>query len=126
LSSQTKPDWFSKDEIDAVASLAGVDGAIVMTRELAILGFGAKINVPAENVANIKWHQFLPIPGRQEVLESTLEDLGGTRHQSSAKFVGVNRDSVAFVISQDRHMKLMHWDSGLEAVVVTRNAQWWL
>ena len=39
----------------------------------------------------------------EEVVVSPLEALGGTRHQSAARFVATNHDAVALVISQDGH-----------------------
>lgn len=108
--------------VRAVASLAGVDGAIVLTRDLRVLGFGAKIaviNDPSPRVC-----MFRPEPGTQDVVLSPLEDLGGTRHQSAARFVAVNRDAVALVISQDRHLSVANWDKQIDSVAVVRNAEW--
>jgi hypothetical protein len=57
---------------------------------------------------------------------SPLEDVGGTRHQSAARFTAANRDAVALVISQDRHLSVLSWDKALDAVAVVRNAEWWV
>jgi len=92
--------------VRAIASLAGIDGAIVMTRKLELLGFGAKIAVDAARAPKVC--MFRPTPGSQEVVQSALEDLGGTRHQSAARFADANHDTVALVISQDRHMSVVH------------------
>lgn len=108
----------------AAASLAAVDGAVVMTRDMNILGFGAKIATQGDTVPAV--HIFDPQPGKQEVVLSHLEDLGGTRHQSAARFVAANRDAVALVISQDRHLSVMHWDTELDSVAIMRNAEWWM
>lgn len=110
--------------IRAVASLAGVDGAIVITRDLELLGFGAKITV-SDNAA-LKVCLFRPEPGSQKIVPSQLEELGGTRHQSAARFVAANRDTAAIVISQDRHISIMHWDSAIDSVNVLRHAEWWV
>jgi len=111
-------------EIRATASLAKVDGAIVITRDLQLLGFGAKIAVPG-NITSVLCI-IHPKPGSQNLAPSALEDLGGTRHQSAARFAGTNRDTVALVISQDRHMSVMHWDESIRSVAVLRNVEWWL
>jgi hypothetical protein len=110
--------------VRTIASLAGVDGAIVITRDLQVLGFGAKIAGTGNAVPNIC--MFRPVPGSQEVVSSPLEDLGGTRHQSSARFVNANRDTVAIVISQDRHMSVVHWQDSIDSLSVLRNAEWWV
>jgi hypothetical protein len=109
--------------IESISSLAGIDGAIVITKQLKILGFGAKIAMKDEGP--LKICMFRPVPGQQEVVQSPLEDLGGTRHQSSARFVAANKDSIAVVISQDGHMSIMHWNEEFKSVFVLRNAELW-
>lgn len=110
--------------VRSTASLAGVDGAVVIARDLRVFGFGAKISVAANGAPQVC--MFRAEPGRQEAIPSPLEDLGGTRHQSAARFVAVNRESVALVISQDRHMSVLHWEGPIESVAVIRNAEWWV
>ena len=110
--------------VRAVASLAEADGAVVMTRELAVLGFGAKIAVRGNTLPQTAL--FRPVPGDQDGAVSPFEDIGGTRHQSSARFVDAHHDAVALVISQDRHLSVIHWDGGAGALCVLRNAEWWI
>ena len=110
--------------VRAVASLAEADGAVVMTRELAVLGFGAKIAVRGNTRPQTAL--FRPVPGDQDGAVSPFEDIGGTRHQSSARFVDAHHDAVALVISQDRHLSVIHWDGGAGALCVLRNAEWWI
>jgi hypothetical protein len=114
--------WYGEREVQAVASLAGVDGAIVMTQDLRVLGCGATIAVAGDVVPRVC--MFRPGPGSQDVVISPLEKLGGTRHQSGARFVDANRDSVAIIVSQDRHMSVVHWDDANDAVSVVRNTEW--
>jgi hypothetical protein len=106
--------------IGAIASLAGVDGAIVITRDLQLVGFGAKIAVGGDVTPQVRMYE----PGSQEGVCSPFENLGGTRHQSAARFAGRNRDTVALVISQDRYLSVMHWDEGTNSVSVLRKAEW--
>lgn len=40
----------------------------------------------------------------------TLEKLGGTRHQSAARFVAEQKDAVAFVVSQDGDVTAFAWE----------------
>lgn len=110
--------------IREIASFAGVDGAVVMTRDLKLLGFGAKIEfTPGSDVQVCK---FQARPGAQKVFPCRLEDLGGMRHQSGARFIAENKDAVAIIVSQDRHVSLMNWDEKLKSVRVIRNAEWWI
>ena len=104
------------------APLAAVDGAVVLTQDLRVLGFGAKIaagNVPTVNM-------FLPLQGGQDIVPTPVERCGGTRHQSAARFVNANKDAVAVVISQDRHLSVFSWDDDMDAVVMVRRAEWWV
>jgi hypothetical protein len=111
-------------DIRAIASLSAVDGAIVMTQDLRVLGFGAKI--AAESSVPAQVCLFRPEPGTQPVLPSPLENLGGTRHQSAARFAAANKEAVVLVISQDRHMSVVHWHEPINSVAVVRNAEWWV
>jgi hypothetical protein len=110
--------------IEMIATFAKVDGAVVMTRDMQILGFGAKIAFQSEQEVPVC--KFKPVPNAQEVLRLRLEDTGGMRHQSAARFVEAQRDAAAIVVSQDRHVSLMNWDDKISAVCVVRNAEWWV
>jgi hypothetical protein len=104
-----------------VASLGAVDGALVLTPDLRVLGFGAKLGaneVPKLVIGG-------PEPGRQRMEQSAIEQAGGTRHQSAIRFIGAHHDCVAVVVSHDRHVSFMFWSNDLEAVVQVRNAHWW-
>jgi DNA integrity scanning protein DisA with diadenylate cyclase activity len=105
-----------------MASLANVDGALVITRDLSVIGFGAKIAVggAAPRVVRLE-------PGTQAVVQATLEDAGtGMRHQAAVRFADANKDAVALVISQDRHMSVIHWDDKNSSVVILPNAERWI
>ena len=110
--------------MQAIAPLAAVDGAVVMTSDLKLLGFGAKIEFKLGS--DVPVNKFQPKRGNQPVVASRLEDLGGMRHQSAARFIEANRGAVAIVISQDRHVSVMNWDQTLNSVTVVRNAEWWI
>jgi hypothetical protein len=94
--------------IDAVAGLTAVDGALVMTGQLEVLGFGAKIArrkgwAPVEQVTVTE-----PIQGGAGTLVHP-EQLGGTRHLSAAQFAQDQRDSAALVASQDGRFTVFAW-----------------
>ncbi len=114
--------WDIVNIVRPTASLAAVDGAVVVTQDLRVLGFGAKI--AAENVTTV--NIFLPLQDGQDVVPTPVERCGGTRHQSAARFVNANRDAVAVVISQDRHLSVFSWDDTMVAVVMVRRAEWWV
>jgi len=111
-----------KSAVGPIARFADVDGAIVVTKDLRVLGFGAKIAVDG---AQPHVCMFKPEPGEQEIVPTPSEALGGTRHQSAAKFVERNKDSLALVISQDRRLSVAHWNQEIGMVAVVRDAQFW-
>jgi hypothetical protein len=104
-----------------VASLAGVDGAVVVTRDLRVLGFGAKIGVT--DVSPSVYH-LRPELREQALVAERVQTSGGTRHQSAARFVAANKESAALVISQDVHLSVMHWHPPADGVAILRNAEW--
>ena len=114
--------WDVVNIVRPTASLAAVDGAVVLTQDLRVLGFGAKIAGGSVTTVNI----FLPLQGGQDIVPTPVERCGGTRHQSAARFVNANRDAVAVVISQDRHLSVFSWDEAMDAVVMVRRAEWWV
>jgi hypothetical protein len=109
--------------VRAAAPLAAVDGAVVITKDMGVIGFGAKITAQAA----CKVLMVQPVQTDEPQLPSEqLEVVGGTRHQSAARFVAANHDAVALVISQDRHVSIMEWEDRCNCVRVFRNAEWWL
>lgn len=114
--------------ISKIASLAQVDGAVVLTSDLRIRGFGAKIAVTTTEDPTVTELRPRSSEGgdeaeRDEVIG--LEKLGGTRHQSAARFVAAHPKTVAIVASSDRRLSIMSWDAARASVVVFRNAEWW-
>jgi hypothetical protein len=94
--------------VAAVAGLTAVDGAVVLTDEYELLGFGAKI------ARRKRWPQVEqvrltePIEGAVPTLIHP-EQLGGTRHLSAAQFIQDQRDAVALVASQDGRFTVFEW-----------------
>jgi len=101
--------------VDAIAGLTAVDGAVVMTNQYQLLGFGAKITrrKGCGRVERISVTE--PIEGGVGMLAHP-EELGGTRHQSAAQFVQDQRDSVALVASQDGRFTIFEWSPTEEMV----------
>ncbi|HEY1956416.1 MAG TPA: hypothetical protein VGH28_12410, partial [Polyangiaceae bacterium] len=106
-----------------VAPYASVDGAVVITQSLEIVGFGAKIVVPADAAS----HVYISGPhlGPHPVELRPVEDTGGMRHQSAARFASASHESVAVVVSHDGHVSLFYWDDDLGGVSMIRNVEWW-
>jgi sensor domain DACNV-containing protein len=101
--------------IDAIAGLTAVDGALVMTDQYEVLGFGAKITRRrgSGQVEQIRMTE--PIEGGPVALVHP-EQLGGTRHLSAAQFVKDQPDAVALVASQDQRFTIFEWSPREEIV----------
>jgi hypothetical protein len=106
----------------SVARLTAVDGAMVMTSDLEVAVFGAKIRAIDADVAPETVLVREPVEGTVEE-EVPLARLGNTRHQSAAQFVFDQRDALAVVASQDRAVTILSWDDARGGVVAIRHAE---
>ena len=79
------------------ASLASVDGAVVITDKLRLLGFGAEVVALSHTLKGVRLAK--DVNGKDGV-EAPIEEYG-TRHRSAFRFCSSHEDTMAFVISQD-------------------------
>ena len=80
-----------------VASLAAVDGAVVMTRRFELLGFGGEISGELEPVHVVR--KSLDLEGESTIREGTQGV--GTRHRSAYRLACALPDTLLVVVSQD-------------------------
>ncbi len=103
------------------AALTEIDGALVLSPTLQLIGAGAKINADGEfKLRTIR----LTEPA--EIGETTVRDLGGTRHQSAARFVHQNTDCTAFVVSSDGPVTGFAWITDKKVVAALQRLDWHL
>jgi hypothetical protein len=91
-----------------VAMLTEVDGAVVMTDRLEILGFGAEISGALPEVECVD--RSLDLEGIERVSERT--DRVGTRHRSSYRLSQHVHDAFVIVVSQDGGVRFVRWQDG--------------
>ncbi len=91
-----------------VASLADVDGAVVMTNQFEILGFGAEISGALPEVDFVD--RSLDLEGVRRVAERT--DQVGTRHRSAYRLCQHLHDALVIVVSQDGGVRFVRWHDG--------------
>ena len=87
------------DAADVVAGLSAVDGALILTSDLRVPGFGAEIVLDAAapvNAYQVAGHLARTGHGPEVDSESF-----GMRHRSAMRCVGVAEATAAFVASQD-------------------------
>jgi hypothetical protein len=80
-----------------VASLAAIDGAVVLDKRFSILGFGAEVSgeIPTPPLV----YRALDTEGRRRELNSVEEV--GTRHRAAYRFVQLHPTGLAVVVSHD-------------------------
>jgi hypothetical protein len=92
-----------RNSIDLVGAFANVDGAVVITDQLRVLGFGAEVvsvNRTLREILRLR-------PNGKRGSRITLEEFG-TRHRSAARACASVSDVVAFVVSQDGALRVCH------------------
>ncbi|MFL5346355.1 MAG: putative sensor domain DACNV-containing protein [Hyalangium sp.] len=89
------------DAIRFISALCAVDGAVVLTDRLRLLGFGAEITVINDDLKKV--HVAKDYTGKAE-RQVPIESFG-TRHRSSFRFCHQKPEGLAFVMSQDGGIK---------------------
>jgi hypothetical protein len=102
--------------------LTAVDGAVIVNDDLKVLAFGAKIK-PLDTSKSPETLFVSESSAESVPLEVSLSEFGGTRHQSAAQFVFDQRQSVAFVASQDGLMTMLTWHEGVGSVAAVRHIE---
>lgn len=93
---------------DYLAGLAAVDGALVLTQQLDLVGFGVEIQatqVPLERVyraLDLEAHQRQPL----------AVDHGGTRHRAAYRLCLAAPECLTIVVSQDGSVQFVHEQAG--------------
>ena len=112
-----RPDWPENllEAIEVLGGFTAVDGATVVTRQFALLAFGAKVTrrTDGSSVAQILLTE--PVLGSQATRLPPAQN-GGTRHLAAAQFVHDQPDSLALVASQDGNFTVFSWSEELQLV----------
>ena len=113
----TRRDW-QDNLLDTIGTLGGftaVDGATVITRQYALLAFGAKVTRSATGSPVEQLIVTEPVVGTSATTLHPAKN-GGTRHLAAAQFVHDQRDAVALVASQDGNFTVFSWSEPLGMV----------
>jgi hypothetical protein len=86
-----------------VANLTGTDGAVVMTKDFEVLGFGGEIHCNEYEVSKIA--RALDLEADNVKIESILRV--GTRHRSVYRFCKAIENAIGQVISQDGNVRFV-------------------
>ena len=88
-----------------LASLASVDGAVLVTQRFELLGFGVEISGHLPSVKTL--HRAVDIEARELRLEDA--ERYGTRHRSAYRLCAQLPDLLAIVLSQDGHIQMVKY-----------------
>ena len=91
-----------------LAGLADIDGAVVMSKRLEVLGFGGEIVGDLPDVPVVM--KALDLEG--EVREEEATDGVGTRHRSVYRLCAAIHDALGIVVSQDGGVRLVGFKDG--------------
>jgi DNA integrity scanning protein DisA with diadenylate cyclase activity len=102
-----------------IAGLAGVDGAVVLTRRFELLGFGCEIGGDLSEVPTVR--RALDVEGSHSSIETT--ETVGTRHRSAYRLCQRIPGALVIVVSQDgwvrfvtcKDRNLMYWDHAVNS-----------
>jgi len=113
----THRDWQENllDTISTVGGFTAVDGATVLTRDYALLAFGAKVTRSATGSPVEQLIVTEPVVGSTSTTIHPAKN-GGTRHLAAAQFVHDQHDGVALVASQDGNFTVFSWSDALQLV----------
>jgi hypothetical protein len=109
---------------DFVAALAAVDGAVLLQRDLRLVGFGAEITkaeMPSSD-EKVEYGNHPPPLGKPP--PALLTDFG-MRHRSAIRFCQEVSGTMAFVISQDGGIRLFHSVDGSVRQWIELSAEEW-
>jgi hypothetical protein len=108
-----------QNEVENIAGLTAVDGAMVITRDHHLLTFGAKI-VRKRDSNSIEMLAYTePVVGG-EATDKYATEIGGTRHLSAAQFIYDQHDALALVASQDGYFTVFSWSPTAQKVQAHR------
>jgi hypothetical protein len=91
-----------------IASLAAIDGAVLLSKRFELVGFGAEVS--AELPAPRQVWRALDIEGAERA--SDLAESVGTRHRAAYRFVQNHPRGLAVVISHDGAVRFVAWRDG--------------
>ena len=105
------------DAADFVARLTAVDGALVLTSDLRVLGFGAEIVL--DTAVPVTAYEVVGNPDLAGTWPEVDSQSFGMRHRSALRCVSVSNSVAAFVVSQDNSVSFI-WKKG-RTVLLKKN-----
>ncbi|GAB2796534.1 hypothetical protein HNQ93_004352 [Hymenobacter luteus] len=93
---------------DLLADLMAVDGALLLTKHMEVVGFGVEVHAPHIVTNEVYRAQDL----EASAVQAEAADQGGTRHRAAYRLCLADPDSLVVVVSQDGGVKFVHQHAG--------------
>lgn len=104
--------------LTSVGNLSRIDGAVVIDTDLRVHGFGAKLSGEQDSITVTEMDALT-----RSTTQVSIAEIGGMRHQSAARYVYRNHDSLVIVASQDGKVTLFGWVVASSEVVAVRRLE---
>ena len=96
------------DAADTISSFTAVDGAVILSTSLRVLGFGAEILLQDAPPCTVyETDDWMHTDDARKVDSESF----GMRHRSATRFVGATIDTCAVIVSQDGRVSFC-WKQG--------------
>ncbi len=97
-------------EVEIIAGVSAIDGAVVINDQYELLAFGEKIKRPENGKSVDEIFITEPVIDGKTIVTNP-NHTGGTRHLSAAQFIYDQRDAIALVASQDGQFTVFTWSN---------------
>lgn len=95
---------------EVVGNLSCIDGCVVLSRRLRVLGAGAEIKITDEQIQKSHLPFLDARTGKEWPDDAFLKGIGGTRHKSAARLCKTHSGTMTWVISQDGDLRVFSSD----------------
>lgn len=93
---------------DYIADMGAVDGALVFTQQVDLVGFGVEIQATQVPLTQV----YRALDMEAQALQPVPADHGGTRHRAAYRLCLAAPDCLAIVVSQDGNVQFVHNQQG--------------
>ncbi|MDQ2771018.1 MAG: hypothetical protein M3Y54_11015 [Bacteroidota bacterium] len=93
---------------DCVADMGAVDGALMFTQQIDLVGFGVEIQATQVPLSQV--YRALDMEG--QTLQPVPADHGGTRHRAAYRLCLAAPECLAILVSQDGNVQFVHNQDG--------------
>jgi hypothetical protein len=93
---------------DYIADMGAVDGALVFTQQVDLVGFGVEIQATQVPLTQV----YRALDMEAQTLQPVPADHGGTRHRAAYRLCLAAPDCLAIVVSQDGNVQFVHNQQG--------------